>query len=145
VNILKDEDLKSLCDRILSEGLRALNLSMGLVSKIENGVYEIIAVESTGDVFVAGVSYPLNDTYCREVVEKKKTIALTEINLEQGLSKHPLYDGLPLEVYISTPIYKNNTSWGTLNYSCMLNRKKPFTENEINFVEKRAEQISDAL
>ncbi len=142
---MTEQDIKKLYDKILSEGLQHFSMMMGIVSHIKNDIYQIIAVKSVSNVFVAGESFPLQSTYCREVVDEGKTVALTEIGEKPGLCKHPLYNGLSLEAYISTPIYKAGKIWGTLNFSSMKIKNNPFTSDEINFIEECSEKISRTL
>lgn len=137
--------IKKLCNQIIIEGLQRLSMSMGIVSHIENDMYEIVAVHSAGNVFVAGESFPLQDSYCREVYETGKTVALTALSGKAGLCKHPLYSGLPLEAYISAPIYQYDQVWGTLNFSSMKISSDPFTEEDIKYIEFEAGKIAKAL
>jgi GAF domain-containing protein len=115
-------ELQNLYDEILTEGNTIFSTTMGIVSHIENNEYEIIAVKSIADVFVSGESFPLNQTYCRDVISTGKTIAITELDGKPGLQCHPLYKDLPIESYISTPILKRSIIWGTLNFSSMIQR-----------------------
>ena len=137
--------LKVLCNDILEEGLAALDLSVGIVSKVENMSYLLIAVNSPSDVFIAGERFALTDTYCREVINKRKTVARTELGGQQGLSQHPLYANLPLEAYISAPIIVDDKVWGTLNFSSMKLKHKPFSQHDIAYIEERAQQLSVAI
>jgi len=138
-------DIKKLYDKILSEGLHLFSMSMGIVSHIKNDTYLIVAVKSSSNVFIAGEAFPLQDTFCREVIDSCQTVAITEIDGQPGLSNHPLYEGMLLEAYISTPIYKDGKVWGTLNFSSMKIKDEPFTSDEIVLIEERAKQISNAL
>jgi len=139
------QSVNELYDRVLSLGLERLSMAMGIVSHIDNDSYQVMAVQSDSKVFVAGETFPLENTYCRQVVEECQTVALTELGDLPGLCKHPLYIGMPLEAYISTPIYKNGDIWGTLNFSSMKIRDSAFSEDEIEFVEESARAISEAL
>lgn len=138
-------DFRSLCNEILEIGLGELSMGMGIVSQIENNKYEIIAVKSSVEVFVPGEIFPLKDTYCRVVVDRAETVALTEFDGHPGLQRHPLYENLALEAYISTPIFRGDSIWGTLNFSSMQLSPSPFTDMDIEFVEMSAERISAAL
>ena len=138
-------EFKKLCKEIVAEGSEKLGMSMGIVSKIYNNKYEVVAVYSKTGVFVAGESFPLSDTYCKDVYSKAKTIALTEIDGIAGLQLHPLYHIHALEAYISTPIFKNDVVWGTLNFSCMRIRPNEFSRDEIKYVENSAAKISVLL
>jgi AraC-like DNA-binding protein len=107
-------------DNMLLAGLEALSLTLGVISRIKNDLYEIVAVISDNDVFVPGEVFRLHDTYCRQVIEKSETLALTELGGCAGLEQHPLYDKMPLEVYIGTPSYTNGLVWGPLNVCSMM-------------------------
>ncbi len=138
-----------LCDQFLAIGIEELRLSKGnflaIVSRIQKDDYTIVAVKSTTDAFVAGESFPLLKTFCSEVVSKKKTVAMTELDGCLGLSRHPLYHNVPLEGYIGTPIFQEGEVWGTLNFSSLVIRREPFNEDDIAFVENASNVISEYL
>lgn len=147
---MQQSKFRKQAEALLKEGRKKLDMTLGIVSRVYDDQYEIMAVSSLTKVFVAGEAFALRDTYCRDVVAQATTIALTEIDGRPGLQKHPLYDTLPLEAYISAPlIYEGGTSeksvWGTINFSTMKLRNKPFSAEEIAFVENAAEQLSDSL
>lgn len=137
--------LQNLYNVLLTEGNNRLSTTMGIISHIENDEYEIIAVKSIGDVFVTGESFPLYQTYCRDVYSTGKTIALTELDVKSGQECHPLYKDLPLEAYISTPILKHGAIWGTLNFSSMILKSPQFSDSDIEFIESAAKRIALAL
>ena len=138
-------ELQHLYDEILTEGNNIFSTTMGIVSHVENDEYEIVAVRSISNVFVSGESFPLNQTYCRDVCSTGKIIAITELEGKPGMQCHPLYNNLPIEAYISTPILKRGIIWGTLNFSSMILRSQPFSDADIEFLEYSAKRISLAL
>ncbi len=142
---METSELYRLYNNILLEGNDRFSTTMGIVSHVENDEYEIVAVKSLANVFVAGESFPLNQTYCRDVYTSGKTLAMTELEGKPGLQCHPLYKDLPIEAYISTPILKNRNIWGTLNFSSMIKRTNPFSHEDIQFIENAARRISLAL
>jgi len=142
---MKQGDIQRLYNEILSIGNDLFSTTMGIVSHIENDEYEIIAIRSIANVFVPGESFPLRQTYCRDVFRTGKTIALTELEGKPGLQCHPLYNDLPIEAYIGTPVQKHGIIWGTLNFSNMVLRPAPFSDIEIEFIESSAKRISLAL
>lgn len=142
---MEKSELQRLYDEILTEGNNIFSTTMGIVSHIVNDEYEIVAVKSISNVFVSGESFPLNQTYCRDVCSNGKTIAITELEGKPGMQCHPLYNNLPIEAYISTPILKRGIIWGTLNFSSMILRSQPFSDSDIEFLESSAERISLAL
>ncbi len=140
-----NQDIQQFCDNILKEGLEHLDLSVGIVSHIEQDTYSILAAKSPDNAFKHGDRFPLRNTYCKDVVARGKTMALTELGGFKGLCQHPLYTNLPLESYISTPIFLNQEIWGTLNFSSMKIRDHKFNAEEISYIEKRAKVISTAI
>ncbi len=143
--VVYSQKLKTLSRVLLDEGRQRLSMSMGIVSHIEGDQYEIVAVSSRTGVFVAGEVFPLMSTYCRAVYEQKITIALTELDGVRGLRRHPLYEHLPLEAYISAPIFHEGQVWGTLNFSCMEPRDQPFSDADILWINGASKQISEVL
>ena len=139
------QKLLDLCNDILLQGRERLAIGMGIVSRIENDMYEVAVVSSDNDYFIGGEVFPLKDTYCREVYEKKQTIALTEMDGYSGLKHHPLYENLPLEAYISSPIFVKDNVWGTLNFSSMNIRSTSFNKDDIQFNEDAAKKISSVI
>ena len=139
-------NLKKLCDKIISECIETLSMSTAVVSQIKHGTYELVAVKSDCYSFFPGDAFPLSQSSCcQRVISNGNTIGLTELRACPTDCMHPLYEGLPLETYIGTPIYKNDQIWGTLNLSSMLKRPHPFTLEEIRFIEEQAKQISREL
>jgi len=139
------QNINDIYDNILSTGLDILSLTSGVISQIENNLYKIVAVTSENDLFISGEVFQLNDIYCREVFQNGKTLALTHFNDEPGLCKHPLYNLMPLEAYISSPIYKNGKVWGTLSFSSKYLKDSAFNKEDIYFIEKLAEEISSII
>ncbi len=138
-------EFKQTCNGYLEKGRDRLAMSMGIVSYIHDDMYEIVSVSSETGVFVAGESFPLKDTYCREVYEQQKTIALTEMGGKLGLQLHPLYENLPLEAYIGCPIKIKGRVWGTINFSCMGIHRPGFSREEVGFVEDAATHLGSIL
>jgi len=118
---------------------------MGIVSHIHDGKYDVVAVTSETGIPELGDSYPVEAVYCREVVEKNRTVAITEIEGVKGMSLHPLYDAIPCGFYISSPIFVNGKVWGTLNYTSLEIRDTHFTDEDIAYNEAKAATIATHL
>ncbi len=136
---------KMLCKEVLTKGRKLLNLETGIVSRFQTGQYEIIAIESKENVFVAGESYTLHNTICAQTAEQKKTIAITPFPEDFASLHHPLYVPKSLRTYIGSPILIDNFIWGTINFTSFYSRTKPFDAIEILYIEWCAARISTAL
>ncbi|MGJ8653399.1 MAG: GAF domain-containing protein [Opitutaceae bacterium] len=134
------KELRVSCHQLLDEGVKRLDLPIGIVSHIYSGLYTIISINSEVTGFVAGAIFPLNNTYCRDVFESGQTKAITDIEGVPGMRLHPLYLNLPLEAYIGAPIFHNGSVWGTINFSST-QIHAPFTSGNIALVESYAHAI----
>lgn len=142
---MKKTEVRQLARGILTEGRHRFGAMLGIVSQIHNGTYGIFAASSATGIPEAGDRYPLAAVYCREVVECRHTVAITEINGEQGMRLHPLYDAIPCEFYISSPIFVGGEVWGTLNFTSFTKRDAPFSVEDIAYNEANAMKIAAAI
>lgn len=134
-----------LYDELLKAGRSILELQVGIVSKVNDRNYELIAIDDIANEFKVGDVLDLGETYCRDVVNQGKTIALTEIKGQPGLQRHPLYAARALEAYIGVPIFVDGAVWGTVNFSSMALRPKEFSSAETALVEAYAGLISESI
>ena len=142
---MKQPDLKTLCKQILEEGMQRYPVLVGIVSRIKDDDYEIFSIITDTGILKEGDVYKLESVYCRDVYKNKKTIAITEIDNVPGMKLHPLYDGFPIEVYISSPIVVDGKVWGTLNYSSLDISDIPFSHEDVQFNENCAQKIAAAI
>lgn len=133
------------CQDMLQLGREAIGLEMGIVSHIKDDLYTIVAVDSDGGVFVAGETFQLKDTLCREVVGTGKSMSISSYKDSLGLKEHPLYQSLKLEAYIGAPIVVNGAIWGTINFTSLKLRPAGFSENEMEYVLDCAHSIGTML
>ncbi|MDX9994951.1 MAG: GAF domain-containing protein [Rhodocyclaceae bacterium] len=140
-----DRPLRPLCLDILEEGRRRFDAMLGIVSRISGDTYEIFAVSSMTGIPETGDLYALDAVYCREVVRQRTTVAITQIDGVAGMRLHPLYDTIPCEFYISSPIFLEGRVWGTLNFTSLEKRDGPFSPEDIAFNESRAARIAACI
>ena len=138
-------EIRNISQHVLQAGLDSTGMMVGIVSRIYDGKYEVYAVSSQSGIPHIGDVYALNAVYCREVLEKNKTVAITEVNNHRGMCLHPLYTLIPCEAYLGSPIIVNNSIWGTLNYTSFEMRPTSFTKEEIEFNELQAAKIAKAI
>lgn len=138
-------NLQRQCLDILQDGRHRFGAMLGIVSRITARGYEIFAVSSATGIPETGEIFPLDAVYCREVVKSRKTVAITEINGVPGMRLHPLYDCIPCEFYISSPIEIGGKVWGTLNFTSFTIRSAPFSPDDIAYNELQAQIIASAI
>jgi len=140
VNQFKDR-----VDSLLLLGVRELSLTLGVLARIENNNYEIVAVQSNSGAYVPEEKYALGNSYSREVFEQQQTIAVTSKENSPLKLHHPLYRSLPLECYIGVPLLLNGDPWGCLDFSSMAQREEPFSTQEIELIESLAKEITQLI
>ena len=138
------KELRISCYELLDNGSKRLELPVGIVSHVYNNLYQVVAINLRQGDLIPGATFPVDQTYCRDVVEKDKTVAITEIDGVHGLQRHPLYVSMPLEAYIGAPIHHKGAVWGTINFSSPKCRNA-FSKDEIKQVESYAQAIGKQL
>lgn len=142
---MSKQKVRKLSLDVLQEGRHRFDAMLGIVSRVENETYKIFAVSSDTGIPDEGDVYPLTAVYCREVVQSGRTVAITGIDGVPGLRLHPLYDAIPCEFYISSPILVDDKVWGTLNYTSLQMRANPFSAEDISYNEACAMKIAAAI
>jgi transcriptional regulator with GAF, ATPase, and Fis domain len=130
-------------DEILSKGTSELSMILGVLARIENNNYEIVAVQSNSGAYVPGEKYALGRSYCREVFEQQQTIAITSSDETPLSLHHPLYRSLPLECFIGAPIVVDGKPWGCVDFSSMANRDEPFDAADLERINAVAAEIAE--
>ena len=142
---MRVSQFKDRVDSLLAQALLDLSMTLAVLARIENNNFEIVAVQSNSGAYVPGEKFELGDSYSREVFEKQKIIAETNIDNSAHILLHPLYRALPLESYIGAPITADGEPWGCLDFSSMAQHDKAFSERDLKLVETLASEISQLL
>ncbi|WP_175443039.1 diguanylate cyclase [Halofilum ochraceum] len=119
---------RSTLERLLRLGLDYLQLSIGLVARVEGERYIVDAVVSDVSGPEAGASFPVGNTYCAITLEAADVVATTEAAEDERISGHPCYSAFGLETYIGVPVHINGEAWGTVNFSAPERRDDTFSE-----------------
>ena len=130
---------------ILKAGCEKFGLPQGIISHICHDIYEIMAIYPEHEMIRVGDNLALEDTYCREVVVTEQVVAITEMDGVPGMQNHPLYSNMPLEAYISAPIFVKSDIWGTLNFSALSIRHVAFGTDDIEWMKSQATNIENLI
>ena len=119
--------------RILEAGCRYFQLSMGIISEINESEYKVAYV-SDQDVLESGTSFDLGTTYCALTYQQDEPFHAHDFSNSQ-YSGHPCYSNFNLNTYIGCKITVNDVVFGTINFSSPSKRPKPFTPRQIAMVQ----------
>lgn len=135
----------------LTESLKRIRTSLkmetGIASLIQNNDYKIIAVDSElADTFYPGMSFQLEDTYCKQVCENKSPVSYTHVGNITSMLDHPVYLAVKLESYIAVPLLDTlGKVVGTLNFTSLSPRVDGFTEQDFTVLTELAEQVRSRI
>ena len=141
LNTTNYSSLKELFSDYLQTGCSIFQCSTGIISRVQAQNYTIYGVQSNLKSLSTNQKFELGETFCAEVVRTKKTVAYNNIGADLKLSRHPVYQNLQLESYLSTPILVNDEVYGTLNFSSNHPRNRDFSIHEREIIELMAQSI----
>lgn len=130
---------------LLEMGKVILGLDLGIVARIRGEEYTVMYCSRNNYDVRQGDIYELCDTYCRDVIRRKKTTYYNDVAQIVELLQHPCYVNTQLRAYIGTPIFIQDDIWGTLNYSSLSPRKPDYSKKEIDFLEQQAVIVAEKL
>ncbi len=106
--------------QMLNMGCQRFGLEIGILSKIENNSYEVIAVQIPTDSplqIASGDVFELSQTYCNETLRVNKPICILNPGDNIKWKNHPCYVNNHLETYLGTTVIVGGIIYGTLNFS----------------------------
>lgn len=137
--------LQQKLDMALDLGRAHLGLTTGIVSEINEETYTVRWFKAPKNSTIeAGLSLPVNQTYCSLMLEKHDHLAISHMASSE-YRKLPCYADLGLESYIAAPIEFGGALFGTLNFSSVSPRATPFTDMDRLFIVGLAQWIAALL
>lgn len=119
--------------KLLALGTEALGLELGIVSRVNDPVYECIFVHGPEWAPNPGAIFDVSGTYCLHTLHNDHVTAFHHAG-QQEISSHPCYQNFRLESYIGAPLKRGSEYFGTLNFSSRVERDAPFSESQVEFV-----------
>lgn len=119
---------------LLEIGARFFNLPYGIISRIEEDVYEVQYAISPSQSLKPGQKVQLENTYCWHVCRADGPVAYTHAG-QSEIKSHPCYKTLKLETYVGTPVRVGGGMHGTLNFANKTTRTAPFADEDFRFMQ----------
>jgi len=127
--------------KILIKGKTTLGLNVAVIGRILDGSYHVHLIDSDYGGIKEGDIFELGDTYCHDVITRKKTMTYDDVAEITEMLKHPCYQNTQLRAYIGTPLIIDNRVWGTLSFSSLRPKEPNFTSADFRLVESLADEI----
>ncbi|APW96385.1 histidine kinase [Halobiforma lacisalsi AJ5] len=139
-----DCDVTGTIERILETAADHLEYPIGYVTRIENGVQEIVAAVGNHRHIQAGATDPLGRTYCRRTIEADEPIVL-ENAPEQGWDGDPAVERFGLRCYVGARVAVDDEVYGTLCFADDRAREELAVEIQGSVVEALASRVGYEL
>ncbi|GAA0666315.1 PAS domain S-box protein [Natronoarchaeum mannanilyticum] len=130
--------------RILGIGCSRLGLSLGFLTRIEDGRQEILAVEGDHEELREGATSPLSEAYCEATIESDDLVGAEDASTADWLDA-ATYDRWGLSCYLGSKIEVHGELFGTFCFADDAAREKLFSDSERTFVELLAQWASHEL
>ena len=122
---------------VLATVAALLGLDIGLLARVEGGVYTCTAAHPEGSLAV-GAPLPLSETYCDLALRADDVVAIHHM-AESEHRDHACYQAQGLEAYVGTPVVVDGAVWGALSFSSPRPAPGPFTDSDADLVRLAAQ------
>jgi PAS domain S-box-containing protein len=139
-----DVDVTARVERALDVGTEYLDLPVGFLTRIDDGVQEIVAATGGHARIRAGERCPLDEAYCRRTVEMEGALAVQDAAASSSVSDRALQT-FGLGAYIGVTVTVDDEPYGTVCFAGESERAEAFSEAEEMFLELLGKLIGQAL
>ncbi|MFB6109075.1 MAG: PAS domain S-box protein [Haloplanus sp.] len=130
--------------RALGVGTDYLGLSVGILTRIDDGTQEVMQAVGGENVLEEGETCPLERAYCRRTVEIDGPLAVQNAADADAISD-AAYRTFELGTYLGTKVRVNDDVYGTVCFADEKERATPFTEAEEVSIELLAKLVGQEL
>ena len=142
--VQNNQDADSRINAILDATRKALNMDVGIVSRIVDPVYTVVYFQPAGAGLKLGQRFNFEETYCEITMRWDRTISIPHMKISE-FNRHPCYRVMGLESYIGTPLMVNGEHYGTLNFSSGTPAEPQFTPEQKALIDQAANAIGAIL
>jgi hypothetical protein len=131
----------ALLARLLEIGCTCFGVELGIVSRVANNRYEVLAIRAPESFPVAkGAAFPLEETCCASALASAKPVAWAG-----GKTSEPPPNGFRLRAYLGSSVTTSQGVYGTLCFGSFAPRRSPFTATDKDLVRVMAQWLGGEL
>jgi len=127
------QTLSGRLERALEIGCERLDLSIGYLTRIEDGTMHVREAVGDHPDIQSGESVRLSETYCRKAIESDGLLGVFDAPAE-GWTDDPAYRRFGLGCYLGGKLVVDGECYGTICFANSSARARAFTEAETTFV-----------
>ena len=144
ISAVNSSDTDAQLNSILHIATGLFDMQIGIVSIIEDDVYTIKNQYHPENALKAGQQFDLKSTYCDFTLSSHEVVAIDHMGQSENAG-HPCYQAFEFEAYIGTKIEINKKVFGTLSFSSLSPKSKPFTEEDLRMMRIIGAWVSNIL
>lgn len=132
---------------LLAMGRRYFHLDIGILSRIHEETYQVIAAQVPPRLSLeirSGDLFDLGQTISRATIQAKEPICFESARDSQWVN-HPAYPTFPIESYIGVRIMVGGIPYGTLNFSSLQPRNSPFKDSDCQLLKLMAQWVGNEI
>jgi two-component system cell cycle sensor histidine kinase/response regulator CckA len=127
--------------QLLDLGRQRFGLPTGFLSRLDEGMLEMLEVRSPDPALKAGLIFPLESSYCLGVVRDLAPVAIEDAAVEKWRD-HPAHAQGGVGAYLGTPVMVDDRVYGTLCFCGPDARPAPYTDADKDFLQLMAQWIA---
>ena len=137
-------DFQAQINQFIDIGCQQLQLEHCIVSRVSNGIFTVISSNLDPTILVSSDQLPLTDTLCARIIEKGKTISIS--NQDELLNRPTgYYNGQEITNYIGGMLFLSEKTYGTICFFGKAERNLPFNQSDHEVVELIAAGVGRSI
>jgi diguanylate cyclase (GGDEF)-like protein/PAS domain S-box-containing protein len=132
------------CRALLALGQRVFGLPLGMIARVEHGVYEIVAAQPADDRLFPGARFAAEQTYCHVTLGSAEPVGFDKAT-GGPWEQHPCFREFHLEAYLGARIRVSGQTWGTLSFASLTPSPRRHTEDDYLFLKLMAQWLGHAF
>lgn len=129
---------------LLEDHRRRLGVSIGYLSRIEDGTETLVVTTGTHELAQDGVSVPLEATYCQYTIDGEGPLIVTDAETSAVIEQE-VYEFSGLSCYLGATVTVDGERYGTICFADEAASRESFDEGDVAFLEVLADVIGHEL
>lgn len=137
-------DVAKLSQELLEIGRDVFDCTHGFASTVIGDKYHVMNLAGEIDAIGVGDVVELKDTLCAAVIVEGGPLAFSKID-NAAKACHPALPESDFTSYIGVPIYVDGTLYGTMSFASATERRRPFSEYDLDLIRVMAQKLATAV
>ncbi|MEH1766437.1 MAG: PAS domain S-box protein [Nostoc sp.] len=130
--------------KLLTMGCQVFNLEFGILARVENSRYEVMAAQSPNNTLKKGDIFDIKQTLCCEVLNTNEPLTIEHTGASRWRN-HEAYTAFGMESYIGTRVLVGDQVYSTLSFSSYAPRTEQFKSGHKELLKLMAQWIRSEI